>query len=83
MLQVVRIHHDTYISDISQSACQQRDDITLLVRNFNSPLPNAVSSPPASAMATSVLGGGRGDAPGGMAPLSVVIPTSPSQQVTV
>ncbi|XP_074640394.1 TGF-beta-activated kinase 1 and MAP3K7-binding protein 1-like [Tubulanus polymorphus] len=46
---VVRFHHDTYM--ISSQAietkqlCQRRDDITLLVRNFNFPLPNAIQSP--------------------------------------
>ncbi|XP_002735144.1 TGF-beta-activated kinase 1 and MAP3K7-binding protein 1-like [Saccoglossus kowalevskii] len=36
---VVRLHHDTYMSDYENSKnCQRRDDITLIVRNFNMPL---------------------------------------------
>lgn len=54
---VVRIHHDAFMvgsPDIKQR-CQKRGDITLLVRNFNYPLANAISSPTASgAYSTSV-----------------------------
>ncbi len=44
---VVRIHHDTYMtcSDARKELCETRKDITLLVRNFNYPLPNAANSP--------------------------------------
>uniref|UniRef100_A0A1B6FLQ9 TGF-beta-activated kinase 1 and MAP3K7-binding protein 1 n=1 Tax=Cuerna arida TaxID=1464854 RepID=A0A1B6FLQ9_9HEMI len=49
---VVRMHHDIYMRGItaSQQDCNTavqigRDDITLLVRNFNHPLPNALASP--------------------------------------
>lgn len=47
---IVRIHHDVYMSGSTASNGQsrvggKRDDITLLVRNFNFPLPNALSSP--------------------------------------
>ncbi|XP_041363495.1 TGF-beta-activated kinase 1 and MAP3K7-binding protein 1-like isoform X2 [Gigantopelta aegis] len=43
---VVRIHHDTYMTQQGhkKQLCQKRDDITLLVRNFNYPLSN-LSSP--------------------------------------
>lgn len=44
---VVRIHHDAFMTasnDVKQQ-CQKRDDMTLLVRNFSYPLPNAISSP--------------------------------------
>lgn len=43
---VVRIHHDVNMSN-SQNAVTsgKRDDITLLVRNFNFPLPHALKSP--------------------------------------
>ncbi|XP_013386022.1 TGF-beta-activated kinase 1 and MAP3K7-binding protein 1 [Lingula anatina] len=44
---IVRIHHDSFMTasnDVKQ-LCQKRDDMTLLVRNFNHPLPNALSSP--------------------------------------
>lgn len=47
---VVRIHHDSFIGgtpDVKQ-ICQKRGDITLMVRNFNYPLPNAMNSPTAS-----------------------------------
>ncbi|KAI8794260.1 TGF-beta-activated kinase 1 and MAP3K7-binding protein 1 isoform X1 [Biomphalaria glabrata] len=37
---VVRIHHDTFMTGNAdkKALCQKRDDITLLVRNFNYPL---------------------------------------------
>ncbi|CAG5135814.1 unnamed protein product, partial [Candidula unifasciata] len=42
---VVRIHHDTFMTgnETQKALCQKRDDITLLVRNFNYPL--SVHSP--------------------------------------
>ncbi|CAL1527051.1 unnamed protein product [Lymnaea stagnalis] len=42
---VVRIHHDTFMTDNTErkALCEKRDDITLLVRNFNYPL--SVQSP--------------------------------------
>lgn len=42
---VVRIHHDTFMTgnQAQKALCQKRDDITLLVRNFNYPL--SVHSP--------------------------------------
>uniref|UniRef100_A0A0B6ZFE9 TGF-beta-activated kinase 1 and MAP3K7-binding protein 1 n=1 Tax=Arion vulgaris TaxID=1028688 RepID=A0A0B6ZFE9_9EUPU len=42
---VVRIHHDTFMTgnEAHKTLCQKRDDITLLVRNFNYPL--SVHSP--------------------------------------
>ncbi|XP_022095510.1 TGF-beta-activated kinase 1 and MAP3K7-binding protein 1-like [Acanthaster planci] len=43
---VVRIHHDTYLERGPRaSQCQKREDITLLVRNFNFPLGTNVTSP--------------------------------------
>jgi TAK1-binding protein 1 len=44
---VVRLHHDAYMTSIDhrKQLCQKRDDIMLVVRNFNHPLPNAISSP--------------------------------------
>ena len=87
MLQVVRIHHDTYIAstDHHKERCQQRDDITLLVRNFNYPLPNSVNSPTSSCTGATALGSAGSKSTtgggGGMTPLSLVIPTSPTQQV--
>ena len=45
---IVRIHHDVYMSGTANGNCTvggKRDDITLLVRNFNFPLPNALNSP--------------------------------------
>lgn len=52
---VVRRHHDTYLSEGGRMAiCQKRDDITLIVRNFNFPLGNRMSSPAPAAPYTSV-----------------------------
>ncbi|XP_014676751.1 PREDICTED: TGF-beta-activated kinase 1 and MAP3K7-binding protein 1-like [Priapulus caudatus] len=43
---IVRIHQDTwYTGSERASLCQKRDDMTLLVRSFNYPLPNAITSP--------------------------------------
>lgn len=45
---IVRLHHDGYMTTIEleqKRLCQQRKDITLLVRNFNYQLPNATRSP--------------------------------------
>ncbi|XP_011329693.1 TGF-beta-activated kinase 1 and MAP3K7-binding protein 1 isoform X3 [Ooceraea biroi] len=43
---VVRIHHDVNMSNTqSTMTTGKRDDITLLVRNFNFPLPHALKSP--------------------------------------
>ena len=46
---VVRKHHDTFMtsSDHRKELCQRRDDITLLIRNFNYPLSNSAASPTA------------------------------------
>lgn len=72
---IVRIHHDTYMTGSNEvkRLCQKRGDMTLLVRNFNYPLPNAISSP---------TGGGRYHPvsvpfyqPRPNVPMSVAIPT--------
>lgn len=42
---IVRIHHDVYMSGTSAIPSGKRDDITLLVRNFNYAMPNALNSP--------------------------------------
>ncbi|XP_066582091.1 TGF-beta-activated kinase 1 and MAP3K7-binding protein 1-like [Prorops nasuta] len=43
---VVRIHHDVNMSNSQNTQTSgKRDDITLLVRNFNFPLPHALKSP--------------------------------------
>ena len=76
---VVRIHHDTYMTstDHRKDVCQKRKDITLLVRNFNYPLPNAMNSPTSGGrshplgVATATITGTALDQP-----LSVIIPTS-------
>lgn len=39
---VVQMHHDTYMRQVDDPPFQGRDDITLLVRNFNYPMPNAI-----------------------------------------
>lgn len=43
---IVRIHHDVNMSNTQSTLTSgKRDDITLLVRNFNFPLPHALKSP--------------------------------------
>ncbi|EFN82775.1 TGF-beta-activated kinase 1 and MAP3K7-binding protein 1 [Harpegnathos saltator] len=43
---IVRIHHDVNMSNTQSTLTTgKRDDITLLVRNFNFPLPHALKSP--------------------------------------
>ncbi|XP_071511507.1 TGF-beta-activated kinase 1 and MAP3K7-binding protein 1-like [Diadema antillarum] len=43
---VVRRHHDAYLSGGERVAmCQKREDITLIVRNFNYPIGSRISSP--------------------------------------
>lgn len=37
---VVQYHHDTYMREPEKMRQQSREDITLLVRNFNFPMPN-------------------------------------------
>lgn len=45
---IVRIHHDVNMSNSSSMPTSgKREDITLLVRNFNFPLPHALKSPTA------------------------------------
>ncbi|XP_067120574.1 TGF-beta-activated kinase 1 and MAP3K7-binding protein 1-like isoform X1 [Centruroides vittatus] len=53
---IVRIHHDMYLnSPESLTVCQKRDDITLIVRNFNQLLPSsATPSQTSSSMTSSV-----------------------------
>jgi hypothetical protein len=40
---IVRQHHDVFVGG---GNCSQRDDITLLVRNFNFPMPHALPNSP-------------------------------------
>ena len=69
--QVVRLHHDTFMTNPDRrKLCEKRDDITLLIRNFNCPL-QSVASPP-SANTRSGLVFPPTTQP--MAPLSVLIP---------
>lgn len=42
---VVRLHHDWYMSNPLNASSTKREDITLVVRNFNFPMPNAITSP--------------------------------------
>jgi TAK1-binding protein 1 len=67
---VARNHHDAFIANSEK--CQQRDDITLLIRNFNYPMPNAVGN-------NSNLGTPMSN-PAKMQPLSLVIPTTSQQE---
>nr|WMZ41604.1 TAB1 protein [Altica viridicyanea] len=42
----VRLHHDWYMSNSLNNSCSpKREDITLVLRNFNYHLPNAITSP--------------------------------------
>ncbi len=76
---VVRIHHDRYMtcSDDKKNLLQTRKDITLLVRNFNYPLPNAANSPTATTPPIGVGTGSTAPLPSAYTldqPLSVIIP---------
>lgn len=74
---VVRYHHDTFIASTGtrKETCRKRKDITLLVRNFNYPLPNALSSPSSASNISPLVGTGTNMEK----PLSVIIPqTSPT-----
>ncbi|XP_076265929.1 TGF-beta-activated kinase 1 and MAP3K7-binding protein 1-like [Rhynchophorus ferrugineus] len=43
---IVRLHHDWYMSNSPTHGCSpKREDITLVLRNFNFPMPNARKSP--------------------------------------
>lgn len=42
--QVVQQHHDTYMTLSEESPFKSRSDATLMVRNFNFPMPNAIQS---------------------------------------
>ncbi|XP_058793632.1 TGF-beta-activated kinase 1 and MAP3K7-binding protein 1-like [Phymastichus coffea] len=43
---IVRLHHDEFMRNSNNSSTNgKHDDITLLIRNFNYPLPNALKSP--------------------------------------
>jgi TAK1-binding protein 1 len=75
-----RVHHDTYMTHSDnrrKEQCQKREDMTLLLRNFNYPMPNSMNSPstncsPIKPVTIPYFHGQS--AP--MSPLSVVIPTS-------
>lgn len=42
----MRVHHDEFMRNSNDSSANgKHDDITLLIRNFNYPLPNALKSP--------------------------------------
>lgn len=41
----VRLHHDWYMSNSFKTGSTKREDITLIVRNFNFPMPHAITSP--------------------------------------
>ncbi|XP_066146076.1 TGF-beta-activated kinase 1 and MAP3K7-binding protein 1-like [Euwallacea fornicatus] len=43
---VVRLHHDWFMSNSINFSCPpKREDITLVLRNFNFPMPNGIKSP--------------------------------------
>ena len=74
-----RIHHDTFMTHSDnrrKEQCQKREDMTLLLRNFNYPMPNSINSPithnsPIKPVTVPYFHG----QPTSMAPLSVMIPT--------
>lgn len=43
----VRLHHDWYMSNSNsdKSCCAKREDMTLVLRNFNYPMPRAIKTP--------------------------------------
>ncbi|ODN06222.1 TGF-beta-activated kinase 1 and MAP3K7-binding protein 1, partial [Orchesella cincta] len=45
---VSRMHHDYYMKSTYPNKANKREDMTLLIRNFNFPLPNSTMSPPGS-----------------------------------
>lgn len=45
---VSRMHHDFYMKNTLPNKANKREDMTLLIRNFNFPLPNSTMSPQAS-----------------------------------
>ncbi len=49
---IVRLHHDQYMQDPAHVTCDQRDDVTLLLRNFNSSLAAASPTPTLSTLAS-------------------------------
>lgn len=52
---IVRIHHDVYLSGTEASmTCQKRDDITLIVRNFNQLLQCSATAHPSSNITNSI-----------------------------
>lgn len=42
--QIVQRHHDSYMREEGEATFENRKDITLLVRNFNFPMPNSINS---------------------------------------
>lgn len=42
---IVRLHHDAYMNGSGSIVGGKRDDITLLVRNFNFPMPHGTGAP--------------------------------------
>lgn len=75
-----RMHHDTFMTHSDtwrKELCPKREDMTLLIRNFNYPMPNAGASPssvgtPIKPVTVPFLPG----QPTSTTPLSVVIPTN-------
>lgn len=45
---VSRMHHDFFMKNTLPNKANKREDMTLLIRNFNFPLPNSTMSPQAS-----------------------------------
>ena len=65
---IVRHHHDAYLMTMDKAACSKREDITLLVRNFNYSLKNSSKQTPDSSPRPSTQLNPF------MTPLSVAIP---------
>lgn len=78
--QAVRIHHDTFMTATDparRQRCQRRDDITLIIRSFDYPLPNATTiGSPGSVSGFGPVSVPSMPPPATMTPLSLIIPTS-------
>lgn len=83
--QAVRIHHDTFMTATDparRQRCQRRDDITLIIRSFNYPLPKATLLGSPGSLTGGSFSMSMSPAPpqATMTPLSLVIP-APSENL--
>lgn len=82
--QAVRIHHDTFMTATDparRQRCQRRDDITLIIRSFDYPLPKAtLLGSPGSLTGPFPMSISPAPPPATMTPLSLIIP-APSENL--